>query len=59
MILIAVVLGGIISIYQLYKVKKSGVLVLENSWGVTTITREADTEIPHIRGRTLNSMVYG
>jgi len=34
------------------------VLELENAWGSATITREEDTEIPHIRGENYNAMIY-
>ena len=58
MTLIAAILGGTIATFFLYAVKQEGELRLENAWGVATITREEDTEIPHIKGENYNSMIY-
>ena len=58
MTLIGLILGGIMTVFYLYEVKDEGEFVLDNAWGVATITREADTDIPHIRGETLNSVIY-
>ena len=43
----------------LYQVKTEGTLELKNAWGEVTITREKDTQIPHIKGDTYNSVMYG
>ena len=59
MLLIALVLGGIIAIFYLYEVKQEGTLELKNAWGAVSITREEETDIPHIRGENKNAMTYG
>merc|ERR1712048_570671 len=55
---IALVLVGTIAIFYLYEVKQEGELTLSNAWGTATITREVETEIPHIRGDDFNSIIY-
>ena len=58
MTLIALVMASIIALFWLYDVKSSGELILDNAWGVATITREEGTEIPHITGGSLNAVIY-
>ena len=55
---IALILVSSIAIFWLYDVKQEGELVLENPWGVATITREEGSEIPHITGDSKNSVLY-
>jgi acyl-homoserine lactone acylase PvdQ len=59
MTLIAAILLGTIAVFYLYEVKQEGVLELDNAqWGTAHITREVETEIPHIRGENYNAMIY-
>ena len=58
MTVIALILASIIAIFWLYDVKQEGELVLENAWGIATIAREEGSEIPHITGDSMNSVIY-
>ena len=33
-------------------------MVLNNAWGISTIAREEGTEVPHITGDSINSVIY-
>ena len=47
------------SLFYIYEVFESGSLVLEHAPGPVSITREADSQILHIRGDTWQSIAYG
>jgi acyl-homoserine lactone acylase PvdQ len=58
MTLIGLAMASIFALFWLYDVKQEGELVLDNAWGEVTIAREEGSEIPHITGGSLNSVVY-
>ena len=47
------------ALYWVYDVKVEGELVLDNAPGEVKITREADTQILHIKGDDWPSISYG
>ena len=53
----AAVLGYLAAVY-LYKIKDEGTLYLPSARGVASITREADTSIPHVRANTMEAAFY-
>ena len=55
---IALIMSSLLAIFWLYDVKQEGELVLNNAWGVATIAREEGTEVPHITGDSINSVIY-
>lgn len=53
---------GFVSLYGayfVYEVFDSGTLILDGAPGLVTITREADTQILHIKGDDTESISYG
>ena len=50
---------SLILVWWAYQIKLEGTLYLDQAWGVSTITREPDTLIAHIRGESKNSAIYG
>ena len=49
---------GLVGLYHLYEVFVKGEMVLKNAPGHVTVTREGDTQIPHIRGDSEESIAY-
>ena len=49
----------ILAVFYVYQVKTEGVLHLDRIWGEVQITREVETQIPHIKGEDYNSVCYG
>ena len=47
------------AVYYAYQVKSEGTLHLEHAWREVSITREVETQIPHIKGADYNSVCYG
>ena len=57
--LLAITICTTLSLWFLSQVKTEGTLYLEHARGKVTITREKDTNIPHIRGETWENAIYG
>ena len=56
--IVALITVTVLTLRYLYEVKTDGTLYLKNAHGEATITREKDTNIPHIRGDSWLSTVY-
>jgi len=59
MVSLLLAMAGLYALYFVYEVKVDGELVLDGAPGEVKITREADTQILHIKGDGWPAISYG